>query len=288
MVNLSISLAGENGDTIQLDGIDYVLETGLRGFGIPAPLLRIDKSAGDGGVYRFSKRDVRKLDFPIVALGSDHLDVETKLRRLALLLKGAVRVIATYETGEAFELVTYFSGGADTEFGNNAGSTFCRWVLTLQAPQPYWTSVTPISFSVSAATGTRGLLGAPAGTTATLSALRVKSSQALGAVPVDNPGDVASLPTWIITGPASSVSITLDGVGFTYTSTIASGEVITIDTESGLVRDASNVNKYAGLGSAPKFFQIPSGTSVISITASGADSATKISGFFKPRREVIH
>lgn len=288
MVNLSISLAGENDDEIALDGVDYVLETGVRGFGIPAPLLRIDKSAGDGGVYRFSKRDVRNLDLPIVALGHDETDVENKLRRLSLLLKGAVRVIATYETGETFELVTYFAGGADTEFGEDAGSTWCRWVLTLQAPQPYWTSTVPRTFSVSASTGTRGLLGAPDGTTATLSALRVKSSQALGSVPVDNPGDVPSLPTWIITGPATSVSITLNGVGFDYASSIASGEVITIDTESGLVRDASNVNKYASLGAAPKFFAIPSGSSVISITATGADSDTKISGFFKPRREVIH
>lgn len=288
MVNLSIALSGDNGDTIQLDGESYVLETGLRGFGIPAPLVRIDKSAGDGGVYRFSKRDVRTLDLPIVVLADSSVDVETKLRRLAAILKGSVRLIATYESGEEFELVTYFSGGADTEFGENANSKFCRWVLSLQAPQPYWTSTIPKTFSVSASTETRGLLGAPGGTIATLSALRVKSSQALGSVPVDNPGDVPSLPTWVITGPASSVSISLNGIGFEYSDSIASGEVITVDVESGLVRDALNVNKYASLGAAPKFFEIPSGSSTISITATGADSETQISGFFKPRREVIH
>jgi hypothetical protein len=288
MVKITISLIGENGDSIVFDDDAFILETGLRGFGIPAPLLRIDKSAGDGGVYRFSKRDVRSLDLPITVTGSDNLDVETKLRRLSSILKGAVRLVATYETGEEFELVTYFSGGADTEFGEDAGAKFCRWVISLQAPQPFWTSTIPKTFSVAASTEVRGLLAAPSGVTKTLSALRVKTSQALGSVPVDNPGDVPSPPTWIITGPAASVSITLGGIGFSYAVSIGSGETITIDTETGLVRDASGVNKYASLGAAPKFFQIPSGSSVISITAAGADSDTKISGFFKPRKEVIH
>lgn len=289
MVNdISISLRGENGDSITFDNDNYVLTTGLRGFGIPAPLLRIDKSASDGGVFRFSKRDVRDLDLPIVVLGGDALDVESKLRRLSNILRGKVVLKATYETGEAYELNTYFNGGAETQFGDEANQSYCKWGITLQAPQPFWTSATPQTFSVAASTATRGLLGAPAGTTATLSALRVKSSQALGAVGIENVGDVATPPTWVITGPATTVSISLNGVGFTYNSSIAAGEVITVNAETGTVTDAAGVNKYAGLGTAPKFFYIPSGKSTVSITATGADTATRISGYFSPRREVIH
>ncbi len=286
--NITISLTGENGDTITFDNSTYVLTTGVRGFGIPAPLLRIDKSAADGGVFRLSKRDVRDLDLPIVILGDESADVQSRLRRLSNILRGKVTITAAYMSGDAYELDTYFNGGAETTFGEDGNKSLCRWVVTLQAPQPYWTSATPQSFSVSASTATRGLLGAPGGTTATLSALRVKSSQALGSVAIENVGDIASPVTWVITGPAATVSVSLNGVGFSYTSAIGSGEVITINSELGTVTDASGVNKYAGLGSAPKFFSIPSGTSTVSITATGADTTTRISGYFSPRREVIH
>lgn len=288
MVNITISLVGENGDSIVFDESTYILETGFRGFGIPAPILRIDKSAADGGVYRFSKRDVRTLDLPIVVLGDNSAEVETRLRRLATLLKGAVRFVATYETGEEFELTTYFAGGADTVFGADAGQTYCRWVVSLQAPQPYWTSTVPSTFSVSASTATRGLLGAPAGTTATLSALRVKTSQALGSVPLENPGDVEAPVIWVIQGPTSGVSITYNGTGFSYTGTLGSSDVITIDAEAGTVKDSAGLNKYASLGAAPKFFSIAPGSSTVSITADGADTTTRISGYFRPRREVLH
>lgn len=288
MVDITISLTGSNGDVIALDGETFILETGLRGFGIPAPVLRIDKSAGDGGVYRFSKRDVRVLDLPIVILASDTMSVEQNLRRLSAILRGPVTLTATYSTGEAYDLTTYFNGGAETQYGGDATREFCRWVISLQAPQPYWTSAAPQTFSVSASTATRGLLGAPVGTTATLSALRVKSSQALGSVPIENSGDIEAPIVWVIKGPTTSVSISIGGVGFSYTSSIASGDTITIDSEAGTVKDQAGVNKYASLGSAPKFFAIPAGRSIAAITADGADTNTKISGYFRPRREVIH
>lgn len=285
--NITISLTGENGDTITFDNSTYILTTGVRGFGIPAPLLRIDKSAADGGVFRLSKRDVRDLDLPIVILGDESADVQSRLRRLANILRGKVTIRAAYTDGSAYELDTYFNGGAETTFGQDGNKSLCRWVVTLQAPQPYWTSSIPQTFSVSASTATRGLLGSASGFK-TLSALRVKSSQALGSVAIENVGDIASPVTWVITGPAATVSVSLNGVGFSYTSAIGSGEVITINSELGTVTDASGVNKYAGLGSAPKFFSIPSGTSTVSITATGADTTTRISGYFSPRREVIH
>lgn len=285
--NITISLTGENGDVITFDNSTYVLTTGVRGFGIPAPLLRIDKSAGNGGVYRFSKRDVRELDLPIVILGDESMDVQTRLRRLSNILRGKVTLTATYSTGEAYELDTYFNGGAETQFGDDANQSYCRWTLTLQAPQPFWTSATPQTFSVAASTATRGLLGSATGFK-TLSALRVKSSQALGSVPIENVGDIDSPVTWVIQGPATSVSISLNGVGFSYASSIADGETITIDSELGTVKDSAGSNQYASLGTAPKFFFIPAGTSTVSITAEGADTGTSISGFFRPRREVIH
>ena len=53
MVDVTISLVGANGDSITLsDTGDFVLASGVTGFGIPATSVRIDESAGDGGLQR--------------------------------------------------------------------------------------------------------------------------------------------------------------------------------------------------------------------------------------------
>jgi phage-related protein len=282
LVNITLSLTGSNGDTIVFDNGDYIVETGLKGFGIPNPLVRIDKSADDGGVFRWAKRDIRELDFPVVII-DDNGDLQAKLRRLALILRGAVTIKAEYSTGEKYELIAYFNGGADTVFGDDANGSYCRWVLTLQAPQPYWVSSIPNNFSLSASTGTKGLLA-----TTSLTKLRLKDSSTLGAINVENAGDVPAPVVWTINGPANSVSILNGSTGFVYNGTIASTDVITIDTENGTVKDQNGLNMYANLDASPKLFSIPPGVNSLSITATGSGTGTKITGFFKPRFEVIH
>lgn len=70
MVNVTLSLVGANGDEIVFtDAGDFVLTTGLSGMGIPSTSVRIDDSASDGGVWRFSKRGIREMDLPVVVLG---------------------------------------------------------------------------------------------------------------------------------------------------------------------------------------------------------------------------
>lgn len=282
MVAITISLTGSNGDTIVLDGTTYTLETGLTGFGVPQPLLRIDQSAGNGGVFRLAKRDIRVLDFPVVVTTDNGNSVESNLRRLANILRSRVTITADYATGEAYFLYAYLAGGADAAFGEDGGQKFARWVLELQAPQPFWTAVAPEEFSVTTSADTRGLLTGP------LTELRVASSQAIGSVNIENPGDVEAPVVWEIRGPATSVSITRNGVGFTYEGALLENETITVDVEAGTVLDQSGANVYANLAPAPKLFYIPAGQSVVDILATGADTETRISGYYSPRREVIH
>lgn len=288
MVNI-VSITGTNGDTIEFGSDGFILETGLRGFGIPAPVLRIDKSASDGGVFRYSKRDIREIDFPIVVVADSSDELEANLRRLANIFKGAITLKVTYESGVAYELVCYYNGGAETTRGEDGSDLHARWVVILQAPQPFWTRSVPEQFSVTAsAGGARGLLSAATGFKS-LTRLLVKTSQALGSITVQNNGDVAAPVVWQIKGPTTSVAITLNGVGFTYSETTAIGDTITIDTEAGTVVNQNGTNKYAFLAAAPKLFSIPSGISTVSITATGSDTTnTKISGFYSPRFEVIH
>ncbi len=285
MVSISISLVGSNGDTIQLTDSfsDYVLTSGVSGFGVPPTQVRIQDSASNGGTWRFTKRGVREIDLPIVVTGSDRQDLETKLRRLSNLLQdinGPTAIIASYSDDTAYQLLAHYVAGADATFGTDANGTFARWVITMQAPQPFWESVTPTEFALADSTG-RGLLPA-------LSKLRLTSSSGFGDVLLTNPGDVVAYPVWIIQGPADSVAIELNGVGFTYDALIDDTEVITIDTQTGTVKDQDGVNRYANLAGAPKLFALNPGSQTVSIETLGATSSTLISGYFKPRREVIH
>lgn len=285
MVNVTLSLQGANGDVISLaDDGDFVLTSGVTGFGIPSTSVRIDDSAGDGGTFRNSRRGIRELDLPIVIFGSSRDDLEAKLRRLARLLQdkeGATRVIASYSDGTSVYLDAHYTGGAETQFGDDAGLTWCRWVITLQAPQPYWEVSSSLVTNVTSGNTGRGLLPK-------LASLKVSSSQTLGLVSVNNVGDVPVYPTWIIRGPITNLEVSNGSVGFKYSGSIAAGSVITIDTKAGTVVNEAGQNFYSALGAAPKLFVLQPGTTNISVNGTDISPDTRVSCYYSPRYEVIH
>jgi hypothetical protein len=285
MVNVTISLVGSNGDTIELaDNGDFVLATGVTGFGIPATSVRIDDSAGDGGRWRHTKRGVRDLDLPIVVLGSSRADVETKLRRLARLLQttnGATKLVANYTDGSSLFLEAHYVGGAETQFGSDATSYFCRWVIQMQAPQPYWESLTAQTFTVGSGSTGRGLLPE-------LTKLRVSSSQTLGVVEVQNNGDVSIYPRWTIRGPIANLVITNGKLAFGFTAPIPAGKTYTVDTATSEVFDETDANIYSLLAAAPKLFPLEPGASTIQVNGTDASPDTRIQCYYSPRYEVIH
>ena len=283
---IELSITGASGDSISLEGPDFFAKAGTRGFGIPTPVLRIDPSASNGGTFRYSKRDIREIDLPITILGDTQSETEEKARRLANILQGPATLTATYDTGDVWALTVYYAGGGETQFGQNGSDHFCSWDLILKAPQPFWESTTPFSISIIQDTTTRGLLAGS--TPKTLSKLRVKTSQAFGNISITNDGDVDAPMVWTIQGPSTNASFSLNGVGFSFTQTLTSADTITIDCEAGTVTDQTGANRYAGLSSAPKLFNIPPGDAVLSINVTGATSATKVRGYFSPRREVLH
>jgi hypothetical protein len=283
LVNISFVLSNQ-AESISLEGPDYYLETGVTGFGIPQPLLRIDPSAGDGGQFRYLKREVRELDLPITVLSNQGDNLEPKLRKLARIMSGKFTLTANYADGQIWFIDLYLAGGANTTFGETGNKRFAKWVVSAKAPQPFWQSKVAVNFSVSADTESRGLLGEET----SLSELRIKSGQAVGTVVVQNTGDVQTPVFWRIDGPCTNVSVNLNGLGFSFVDELETGDAIFIDSELGTVVDANGDNLYAGLGPVPKFFFLNPGENIIEILATGADSDTKISGFFSPRREVLH
>lgn len=285
MTTVTITLVGSNGDSITLnDTGDFVLTAGVQGFGIPATSVRIDDSAGDGGVWRHTKRGVRDLDLPIAILGVNRDDVEDKLRRLSRLLQttnGPTKIVANYSDGTSLFLEAHYVGGAETQFGTNGTLTYCRWLLQMQAPQPYWQTLTESSFRINNGSTGRGLLPQ-------LTKLKVSSSETLGVVTVNNVGDVPVQPRWVIRGPVTNLVISNGSQSFTFPAPILAGRTYYVDTAAKTVVNESGENVYSLLGFAPKFFALSPGTTTIRVTGVDSTPDTQITCYYSPRYEVVH
>ena len=281
---VNYSLTGGNGDTIVLDYSNYVL-TGLTGQNIPSTKVRIDESAGAGGTWRNTKRGIRDISMSITVIGSSRSDVESKLRRLARLTQdanGATVVSAIYDDASELTLDCHYATGAEGVWGGDVtGLIWCSWVLSFQAPQPYWQSADVESFSVTSGNTGRGLLPQ-------LTKLRVSSSQALGVVTVNNTGDVEAYPIWNILGPVEDLVISNGTQSFGLNVAVAAGETITVNTETGTVIDDIGANRYANLNPAPKLFSLLPGITSVSVNGINADANTRITCSYALRYEVIH
>ena len=283
MVSVNYSLIGASGDSITFDYSSYVLNPGFMGFNIPSAEVRIENSAGDGGVFRHAKRGVRTLDLPVTVIGSSREDVQAKLRRLGKLTQnvfGPLTLRATYSDGVSLDLQTYYTGGAEGQWGSNAGQTYAQWTLSLKAPQPYWQSAIQEQFSIGTGSTGRGLLPL-------LTKLKVSSSSTIGVVTVINAGDVKTFPIWQITGPVTNLFIGngVDNFGF---ANIFSGEVVNVNTETGSVTNADGENLYARLSVAPKLFALPPGTTSLSVLGTDTDLDFNVLLTYSPRYEVVH
>ena len=280
----NFKLTGANGDTITFDNSNYVLTQNLTGMGIPPTSVRIDDSSRYGGVHRYSRRTVRNVDLPVTVLGTDSTDVETKLRRLAKLTQdtsGPTTLTAVRPSGD-LTLEVHYTGGAELVYGGDTGgTTWAKLLLSFQAPNPYWESATTETFTVTSGNTGRGLLPE-------LSKLKVSSSQAIGVISVNNTSDVPVYPSFIVTGPVSDLEVTLNGQGWKFTESVATGEQFTVDHDTATVVNTAGVNRYDILDSTPKFFSIPPGTSGLLVNGTGTDANTTITLQYNLAFEVVH
>jgi hypothetical protein len=175
----------------------------------------------------------------------------------------------------------YYTGGAESQWGENAGNTWCKWVLSLQAPQPFWQSTTIEQFTVTRGNTGRGLLPQ-------LSKLRISSSQALGTVLINNTGDVPMFPTYRVIGPITNFAVSSNGSTFGFNEPLLAGEIIYINTATGEVYDEANANRYDILNPAPKLFKIPVGESSITISGTDVTDDTRVDVYYAKRYEVVH
>lgn len=281
---MTFSLTGANGETITFDNDNYLLRPGFIGFGIPPTSVRIDPSARSGGIFRYSKREVRNIDLPITIFSDDLVTVETKFRKLARLVQdqsGPTIFTAIRDSGN-LTLEVHYVGGAELTWGGaSAGESFASVLLSFQAPQPYWESATTQSFTITSGNTGRGLLPQ-------LTKLKLSSSQAIGIINVNNTSDVAVYPVYEIVGPVEDLVISNGSQSFGFNSPVAEGDIISVDTENGTVTGLGGVNKYSILNASPKLFPFQPGISSILVTGSNTNANTSVTAEYNLRYEVVH
>ena len=285
MVAITYSLRGAGGESITFDNSNYVLNPDIIGLGIAPTEVRVDPSAGIGGVFRHSRRGVRELDLPVTIVGNNRADVQQKLRKLARITqdrRGPMRLRATYPDGQQLFLDLHYTGGAEGVWGEGAGGlTWMRWVLQLVAPQPFWESLAKQSIQLAGGGTGRGLLPQ-------LTKLRVSSSQALGDVSITSTADVEVFPVWTIRGPVDNFQVSNGVDSWSITGSILGTEIVTVDTEKKTIVDQDGVNLYDRLGPAPKLFPFQPGETLISVTGVNATEETLVTAEYALRFEVVH
>jgi hypothetical protein len=273
----TFKLIGANNDDIILSTeatTDYLLERNVSGLALPPINVNISEGAGDGGRFQSSRRLPREIDLPIYVLGTDRLDVETKLRRLAKLLSDRtgnptkIQVIyedTVLETTETFTVEGYYTGGFDISYGSNAGKDYAYVPLTFKCPQPYWVNEV-------------------------ITSVLVLGSELPAAVNINNTGDIETFPIFAITGSIAT-SITLSNINgsLKYDNSIGIGTTIIINTEDATVfRQSDGANRYQNLAPLPKMFTLPVGESVLNISAEGfVTTAAEITISWRTRREIV-
>ena len=217
-------------------------------------------------------------------MGTDRADVEAKLRRLARLTqdrRGPTQLRASYDGGDSLNLSMHYTGGAESQWGTSAGMTWSTWLMSFQAPQPFWQSNSEQTLSLTGASTGRGLLPQ-------LSKLKVSSSESLGNVLVSSAADVDVFPVWVIEGPITNLLISNGSQTFGFNRPITEEEIITVDTEFGTVKNQLNENLYSVLSPAPKLFVFPPGDTNISVTGTATNGNTFIRCNYALRFEVVH
>jgi len=270
-------------DTIQLtEEGPFLIQSNTLGFGVPPLTIRYLEGAGAGGKRYNSRVGMRPLDVGLLITAADRMDLDTKARYLAKVLRvwsPPPKIVAEYPTGERYSLTFDYLGGLEGNYQDVDADTY-KVVLSLMCPQPYWEAVEPQGFTLKvkrATTTFRPKLGD----------LAIDDAQVIGTVDVFNAGEVPAPLSWMFVGPASEVFVQSDLGSFHYNAPLAVNETIFINSEEGTVTGFFGENKYDSMGLAPKFFSLPPGTTRIDVQMPDATPDSQVVATYMNRREVI-
>ena len=254
----------------------------VRGTGLPSVNTQWFEGVGDGATYRGARVLPRVIDVPVKVVGSSRDEILNRMSTLARILapeSGLVRFTLSLGNTSWYLDVVRTGGGDWAWDADTDGTTYVKTVFTLQAGDPYWTRVDESSLSISLSGLGRGLIKATS-----LSKLEVSSSSALGSVTFENNGDVGAFPEWTLTAPFDGFTLTSpSGETLRWVGTKVTGKII-IDAKAGTIVDETGANQYAALDPSPRFWKIPFGETVASITLDGATADSRVDVIWHERK----
>lgn len=252
----------------------------------------VDKSERGGRIVRHAAPAERLIILPVYVEGTSFVDLDDRWRALGLALtrtsrRGPGTFVVTRPTGEQRAIKAYYDGGwkATPELHS-------RWdtcVVTMLCPDPYWRAPTPTPILRRGGSPGRSFLKRFP---------RVSTSQTIGATPVTNPGDVEAWPYWVLTGPLGLVTARNQRRNEQWTINAATylgrnldvGEVITINTETGLITGPQGPDGTDWAGALDwtqsVLWRLDEGNSDVDFVVTGQTSDTKIEASFYARYEM--
>lgn len=277
-----------NGDKFDLTDFSgrsgvFITRDGLRGMGMP-PLARwtTESPATPGEVWRGHRVKARDVLLPLHIYcetgTNDYIDWEERLF-------DALEPTHTFQwhvrTKRSHRVLTCrFRDDSDhQETFDTPLRGWDNYAISAVAEDPFWYAADPVTETWTNDAGrpffggVEGGYGPP---------FHLTTGKRMGAAVIRNRGKVAAWPTWRISGPATTATISVDGVSIDMRHTIAEGDWVTIDTQPshrGLF-DSTGTFVPGGLaraqfGSVPPGAEVPIGIVVDSAAATVSCSLTE-------------
>ncbi|MBZ6259767.1 phage tail family protein [Streptomyces olivaceus] len=275
----------------------YTLAEGVSGLGAATYVLTADPHPRGGTKLRHVQAQDRTIVWPMHVRGIDHTVFTKNWRDLGRAFTRTLRTGAdgrltpgwlevARPDGSGRRIAVYYHSGWD---GLGQTATGITWDnasrLTLYCEDPYWEDLQAQTVHRETGAGVDYLAPYPA----------VSSSQVLGATTVENPGDVDVWPTWVITGPATSIQFTRSDTGDAFTldmedtehGALLAGQTVTISTDPPGVRSDTGENLSDGLNwPEAVLWSIPPGATPVIFQLSGAEAGSAVDLTYHPRYET--
>jgi len=265
-------------DLTQATSPNLFVSRGTGGLGSPGVELVLEKlPTSAGSLLRYAKTKPLEITLPISLAATTFSGLLTAAETLRGWFDtgnerertpGYLRITRPQDDAVR-QIACYYTGGLDGDL-NDGSPTWTPLVVSLTAPDPYWTDVEE--------------------TTETYATADVGDD-----LSVINVGDFDAYPVWTITGPASAITLTNTTTGKRLALTagtglsVLSGELLTIDTRPASQRtalpitDADGLSYFDRLTAGSALWWLVPGQNHFEIEASGTDGTTEIELSWLPR-----
>jgi hypothetical protein len=274
----------------------FTLADGVSGLGATPYELTTDAHPRGGARLRYANPQPRAIVWPLYVYGETHVEFVGRWRALASAFTRTLRegpdgkrtpgwLEIARPDGTRRRIAVYYREGFEGRGAKGYGIVSDAAALTLWCEDPYW--LDPVEVVMHRETGSLSSFFTPYPT--------ISSSQVLGATEVTNPGDVIVWPKWTVTGPASLITFTHQGINKSFSldptavghGNLLAGQQVTISTDPPSVRyqDGSNWTGALDWPSAVLWGLAP-GENPVTFQLNGSGPGSAVDLRFNPRYET--